>query len=262
MDLSMSVAEADLVGIQDSRVWWEKTHGLLVEGGLTYAAIRNSVANSVIDFREGMIQLFDILEKNGVPILIFSAGLADIIEEKGHIQNNVRPTVEQVMRQKLNRNFKNVKVVSNRMVFDANGNLTGFRGKTIHVLNKNEHAIEMAAPIHDKLGSSDELDDNGASVVKDRTNVLLLGDHIGDLGMSNGLNYKNRISIAFLNDNVEKWVETYKQAFDIVLLEYKISHNFPPPPTFILLFKVLQTAVDMQHHIVLGCATPSSVYYL
>lgn len=42
--------------------WWEKTHALLIEGGLTYAAIRNSVANSVIDFRDYVIQLFEILE--------------------------------------------------------------------------------------------------------------------------------------------------------------------------------------------------------
>lgn len=183
--------------------WWEKTHALLIEGGLTYAAIRNSVANSVIDFRDYVIQLFEILEKNGVPVLIFSAGLADIIEE--------------VMRQKLKRNFKNIEVVSNRMVFDDNGNLTGFRGKTIHVLNKNEHALEMAAPIHENLGSSDVPDDCGASGVRNRTNVLLLGDHLGDLGMSDGLEFENRISIAFLNDNVGEWMETYKQAFDIVL---------------------------------------------
>jgi hypothetical protein len=28
--------------------------------------------------------------------------------------------------------------------------------------------------------------------------VLLLGDHIGDLGMSDGLNYENRIAVGFL----------------------------------------------------------------
>lgn len=55
----------------------------------------------------------------------------------------------------------------------------------------------MAAPVHDNLG-----DPNGSiddySMVKKRTNVLLLGDHIGDLGMSDGLNYENRIAVGFL----------------------------------------------------------------
>ncbi|CAH1414577.1 unnamed protein product [Lactuca virosa] len=114
--------------------WWGKTLwnkklcGLLIEGGLTYDAIRNSVAGAMIAFRKG---------ERDVPILIFSAGLADIIEE--------------VLRQKLHRTFKNVKIVSNRMKFDQNGNLVAFTGKLIHSLNKNEHALDMAASFHDNL---------------------------------------------------------------------------------------------------------------
>lgn len=55
----------------------------------------------------------------------------------------------------------------------------------------------MAAPIDDQLGEVGEPIDDNASV-KQRTNVLLLGDHIGDLGMSDGLNYETRISVGFL----------------------------------------------------------------
>ncbi|RZC78502.1 hypothetical protein C5167_002697 [Papaver somniferum] len=142
------------------------------------------------------------LEK-GVPVLIFSAGLADIIEE--------------VLRQKLHRSFKNVKVVANRMEFDQSGRLTSFKGKTIHVMNKNEHALDMAEPIHDHLGDTDGPPEDTAAVKK-RTNVLLLGDHIGDLRMSDGLNYENRISVGFLNDNIEKSLDSYKKAYDVLYL--------------------------------------------
>lgn len=78
-----------------------------------------------------------------------------------------------------------------------------FAGKTIHSLNKNEHALDMAAPLHDQLGDVDGAIDDSASVRK-RTNVLLLGDHIGDLGMSDGLNYDTRISVGFLYVNFLK----------------------------------------------------------
>ncbi|KAI7980194.1 Cytosolic 5'-nucleotidase 3 [Camellia lanceoleosa] len=183
--------------------WWGKTHALLIEGGLTFDAIKNSVANATIAFREGVVELFEFLEENDVPVLIFSAGLADIIEE--------------VLRQKLHKSFKNVKVVSNRMVFDQSGQLVSFKGKTIHVLNKNEHALDMAAPVHDHLGDPDEPIDDTASVKK-RTNVLLLGDHIGDLGMSDGLNYETRISVGFLNDNVMNSLDSYREAFDVLYL--------------------------------------------
>ncbi|TXG49272.1 hypothetical protein EZV62_025147 [Acer yangbiense] len=166
--------------------WWGKTHNLLIEGGLTYDAIKRSVANAPIAFREGVVELFEFLEERDIPVLIFSAGLADIIEE--------------VLRQKLHKVFKNVKIVSNRMVFN-NGHLVSFKGKTIHTLNKNEHALDMAAPLHDQLGDTDGQIDDSASV-KNRTNVLLLGDHLGDLGMSDGLNYETRISVGFLIKNM------------------------------------------------------------
>ncbi|KAI0497483.1 hypothetical protein KFK09_020712 [Dendrobium nobile] len=183
--------------------WWEKTHGLLIEGGLTLDAIKKSVTCSNIAFRDGVVKLFEFLEEKGVPILIFSAGLADIIEE--------------VFRQKLHRSFKNIKIVSNRMAFDDNGRLVSFKGKTIHVLNKNEHALDMAVPVHDQRGDLNGLK-NESNSVKNRTNVILLGDHIGDLGMSDGLNYENRIAAGFLNDSVQSSLESYNEAFDIVYL--------------------------------------------
>ncbi|GAA0169425.1 esterase [Lithospermum erythrorhizon] len=183
--------------------WWGQTHALLIEGGLTFDDIRTSVSKATIAFREGVIELFEFFEEKEVPVLIFSAGLADIIEE--------------VLRQKLHRSFKNIRIVSNRMEFDQDGHLISFKGKTIHSLNKNEHALDMAAPLHEQLGGVNGVDDDSSSVRK-RTNVLLLGDQVGDLGMSDGLNYETRISVGFLNCNIEKNLESYKTAFDVVYL--------------------------------------------
>ncbi|AEC09569.2 Pyrimidine 5'-nucleotidase eukaryotic [Arabidopsis thaliana x Arabidopsis arenosa] len=184
--------------------WWGKTHELLIEGGLTYDAIKKSVANSSIAFREGVSELFEFLEKKEIPVLIFSAGLADVIEE--------------VLRQNLDRTFKNVKIVSNRMVFNDDGQLVSFKGKLIHVLNKNEHALDMAAPLHDRLGVDIGEEDEENVNMKERRNVLLMGDHLGDLRMSDGLDYETRISIGFLNDNIEKSLESYRESFDLVYL--------------------------------------------
>ncbi|CAI0410671.1 unnamed protein product, partial [Linum tenue] len=183
--------------------WWGKTHNLLIEGGLTYDSIKESVAASEIAFREGVVELFEFLEERDIPVLIFSAGLADIIEE--------------VLRQKIHRSFKNVRIVSNRMEFNRDGRLISFKGKLIHSLNKNEHALDMAGPLHEHLGDSNGLNNLGGSV-KDRTNVLLLGDHLGDLRMSDGLDYSTRISVGFLNDNIENNIAGYSKAFDVLYL--------------------------------------------
>ncbi|WJX20090.1 5'-nucleotidase [Trifolium repens] len=195
------------LGLEEKRKlmeeWWGKTHALLMEGGLSYEAIKQSVANANIAFREGVAELFEFLEERDIPVLIFSAGLADIIEE--------------VLRQKLHRSFKNVKIVSNRMVFNDDGQLVSFKGKLIHSLNKNEHALDMAAPVHERFGDID-IPTNDNDLLKKRTNVLLLGDHTGDLGMSDGLNYDTRISVGFLNHNVENSLSCYREAFDVVLV--------------------------------------------
>lgn len=55
----------------------------------------------------------------------------------------------------------------------------------------------MAAPLHEQLGDSDGPTYENV-LVKTRRNIILLGDHIGDLVMSDGLNYENRISVGFL----------------------------------------------------------------
>ncbi|KAG9146032.1 hypothetical protein Leryth_016591 [Lithospermum erythrorhizon] len=163
---------------------------------------------------------FNFLEEKEVPVLIFSAGLADIIEE--------------VLRQKLHRSFKNIRIstrpliiylrvlITNSYVLIKSGVTSVYMfmyliGKTIHSLNKNEHALDMAAPLHEQLGGVNGVDDDSSSVRK-RTNVLLLGDQVGDLGMSDGLNYETRISVGFLNCNIEKNLESYKTAFDVVYL--------------------------------------------
>lgn len=59
----------------------------------------------------------------------------------------------QVLRQKLHRSFKNVKIVSNRMVFDENGRLVSFKGSMTnpsHILNRR---VIYSVPLHWKNAS-------------------------------------------------------------------------------------------------------------
>ena len=109
-----------------------------------------------------------------VPILIFSAGLGDVIDEA-------------LKRKNLMRN--NVKVIANYMNYDDDGKLTEFAGELIHGLNKSETAISQAASYFQKLHH--------------RPNVILLGDSLGDLQMFNRLEFHGvLLTIGFLNDKV------------------------------------------------------------
>eukprot|EP00897_Mesotaenium_endlicherianum_P004101 jgi/Mesen1/3719/ME000202S02807 len=216
--------------------WWSKSHELILQGGLSLDTIQSSVKDANIGFRAGCTQLFSLLE---------------------------------VIRQKLGSKHANIQVVSNRMQFDSAGRLIGFPGKVMHVLNKNEHALDMAASspggthssheeengrtcegngelgcdTHDTPGPSlgQEEEDAATPVrgshrangrgggreasetwgqeeeeeggrgrgrgqgrgqvvrrVRERTNVVLLGDHLGDLRMSDGVQYDTRITVGFL----------------------------------------------------------------
>lgn len=148
--------------------------------------------------RDGYKVFFDHLEEQRIPLLIFSAGVGDVLEE--------------VIQQ--NRVFHpNVRIISNYMDFDEavspptiapvlhtvqtrpsnsvmyfQGVLQAFKGQLIHSFNKREGAVSHVA---------------GLRELRDRPNVLLLGDSLGDLTMADGApEHKNMLTIGFLNDRV------------------------------------------------------------
>ena len=48
--------------------------------------------------------------------------------------------------------------------------------------------------------------------------MVLLGDTLGDIGMTEGFDYNEIIRIGFLSEDVEKHLEDYKKAYDILVL--------------------------------------------
>ncbi|CBK23400.2 uncharacterized protein [Blastocystis hominis] len=168
--------------------WWSKAHELLIGLGLKRSDIVNAVAQSDIRIRDDSVELINYCRENQIPFLLFSAGLGDVLAE--------------VMRQKchvpVGREYS-VEIVSNKMVFDENDKLVGFEGETINSTNKNMYRRSYA------------------NRQRSRDNIILIGDNIGDIHMSDGVMYQNQISVGLLNDKVEERMETYKQTFDLVI---------------------------------------------
>ena len=72
--------------------WWSKAHDLLLEYGLTRQQLEDAVRNeSNLELREGCEEMFRMLEKNGVPLLIFLRRTRrrdrDVFENKGLCTN-------------------------------------------------------------------------------------------------------------------------------------------------------------------------------
>ncbi|XP_029912884.1 cytosolic 5'-nucleotidase 3 isoform X2 [Myripristis murdjan] len=170
--------------------WWTKAHELLVQQKIKKDLLAMVVRESDAMLRDGYQLFFDHLHKHSIPLLIFSAGIGDILEEVIRQAGVFHP---------------NVKVFSNYMDFDETGVLKAFKGELIHIYNKREGALL-------NTGHFQEL--------RTRPNVLLLGDSLGDLTMADGVqDMENILKIGFLNDKVEERKQSYLNSYDIVLMK-------------------------------------------
>ncbi|XP_015433371.1 PREDICTED: 7-methylguanosine phosphate-specific 5'-nucleotidase isoform X2 [Dufourea novaeangliae] len=141
------------------------------------------------DLRDGTKEFFKKLNAAKVPVLVFSAGLGDVVEAILRNQGVL---------------FNNVKLISN-FLKHRDGKITGFENdRLIHVFNKNEHAIEQEY----------------FKVLDGRKNVLLMGDTIGDALMVDGMTDTCAVlKIGFLYDHVDTSLASYMEVFDIVLVD-------------------------------------------
>ncbi|KAJ8674763.1 hypothetical protein QAD02_010549 [Eretmocerus hayati] len=140
--------------------------------------------------RDRTKELFLKLKNLKVPILVFSAGLGDVVEALLRHQGVLH---------------ENVNVISNFLKWNGNI-LDGFKNsdRMIHVFNKNEHSVE----------------NEYFKILQGRSNVVLMGDTIGDSQMADGVEGTETVlRIGFLYEHVEESLPSFKDAFDIVLVD-------------------------------------------
>jgi len=179
--------------IPHMEAWYKQANELLQETGIQKDLFSQFVKTSNVEFRDNTKHMLDHLNHAQVPVLVMSAGLGDILVE-------VMDAFDVYHR-------SNTKVVSNFLSYDQNGKVIGLQGKMIHVYNKNENAFHDSEYFH---------------MLNGRGNVVLLGDSIGDLQMSNGVeNSSNILKIGFLNnmETAETRLPSFLDGFDIVLLD-------------------------------------------
>jgi cytosolic 5'-nucleotidase 3 len=170
--------------------WWEKHRELLIESHITEDIIDKIISENKEIFRSGFIQFAKKLKQKNVPLLIFSAGIGNFIVKylKSH-----------------NLYGDNSFIFSNTFIFDNKKKAIGFEQKAVHILNKNEKSYENK---------------DYYKRIEGRTNVILLGDMIEDIGMVENHNQENKhitIKIGFLNENQVDLKSKYLKSFDIVI---------------------------------------------
>ncbi|KNC85760.1 hypothetical protein SARC_02064 [Sphaeroforma arctica JP610] len=171
--------------------WWNKTNEAFIEAKFDRKHIPEIVANGSSRFRDGFDSFLQKTKELDVPCCILSAGLADVI--RGVLESHLNGGLAK---------YPNVHIISNLMEFDDNGICIGFIGEVIHVLNKKEVTIAGT--------------EFGKQALK-RHNLILMGDSLGDVQMSDGIEHSNIIKIGYLNIKEER-KEKFLEEFDIVIL--------------------------------------------
>lgn len=164
--------------------WYNKNIETLKKFGITEQTINYSADNeSIMSFRDGAKEFLEEMHDKGIPIIVISAGVGNIIQQ--FLTNN-------------GCNFPNIYICSNFLQY-KDGIIQGVRDNNlIHPLNKNE--ISLPAHIQEK--------------VINRNNIILLGNSISDINMAN--NKKKTYRIGFLDEKVKDRICAFQEKYDVV----------------------------------------------
>lgn len=167
--------------------WWIKHIELLVKCRLNKDDMDHVVAKNYIKLRPGVAEFLNLLKINNVPIVIMSGAPAYMIQKQLELAGLLTD---------------NIHIVANWYEYNNEGYVTSFKIPIIHSLNKYEVTVREF-PFFSQL--------------KERKNVILLGDQIDDLGMIEGFEYKNLLTVGFANEKEDE--KKFDQKFDILITE-------------------------------------------
>ena len=201
MDARLTIAEK----LPQMLEWYERAHALLAASGVRRSALRAAAAAAAAQpglLRRELRAVLACAAAAAVPVLILTAGVADVVEEVlvAVLGGAALPS--------------GVSGVGNHAVWrpcggagaGADEELVGWRGELVHMYNKGE-AVLAGSPMYAELCR--------------RTNILLCGDSLGDARMADGLGHATavvRLGILNARSAHEEHMLAYKAAFDAVFV--------------------------------------------
>lgn len=183
----------DSVSVADKKAamteWWTKHHEVMIRHGLSLNDLQTVANTEYLKFRNGVTETFRTLHEQNIPVIIMSAsGCGEIIP---------------LFFKKNNVDYSNITYIVNAFEWDENGKAIDVKQPVIHSLNKDETILSEIPHAYE--------------IVKNRKNVILLGDGIGDVGMIDGFEYDNLLKIGFLNTDYVKNKNIFTEHFDVVI---------------------------------------------
>lgn len=164
--------------------WYEDHLNLLVKYKLDKKSIDEIIfRKNSMTFRKSAQKFLKYSFEKNIPVIIVSAGIENAIE---------------AFLEKNNCLYDNVYILSNKLKF-KDGIVVGCENEVIHSLKKGDIDIP----------------NNIKKLLKNRDNLILLGDNVSDILMADNYKYKKILKIGFLNIKSESYQE-YLNNFDIL----------------------------------------------
>ncbi|XP_056634989.1 cytosolic 5'-nucleotidase 3-like [Diorhabda sublineata] len=175
---------------------WSKSIEVFNGFVITKNQLDDHCLNLGLQLRDNTKEFFNLLEEEEIPILLVSAGIGDIIES--------------TMRNEGVSNSK-IEIAANYLNFDHEGRLNGLKTPPIHKLNKTDC-------IKDK---------QFYNTLKEKGNVIVIGDQLGDAVMVEKLDNVNTVlKIGFFYGEPDSALPKWQDTFDIILKDDQ-SMNIP-----------------------------------
>ena len=174
--------------------WWSKHLQLMIECDMNKEVINDIIKKQSMQLRPGTKELLTIAHQKKIPVLIFSAGLGDIIQEELLISKLL---------------FPNIHIISNFYEFDSKGKVTGYKSNIVHTCNKSEVQLKQTPYFKE---------------IRDRPNVIVLGDNLEDAEMTQGIEHKITLKIGFFHEQEDELLDIFSHTFDIVLNDASLEN--------------------------------------
>ena len=181
LELDYTIKEQEKLKIMKE---WANKSFTLVSKYITQDVIDKALEKANIHFRKGAKSFLTKMNNMNIPVIIMSSGVGNIIKS---------------FLKKEGCLFENIEIVSNFFEF------------------KDERAYIDFDSIMATLDKKyEKIPQNIRNKLEQKENALLFGDLIEDIKMVNKEKLSNTITFGFLDDNVEKNLESYKKNFDVV----------------------------------------------
>lgn len=169
--------------------WWTEHLDLLIKSGLNLSHIKQASESKQIVIRSGFAELVKYASENDIPLVIFSASGIGFESIEFTLKRDGLLT-------------SNITIISNRFIWDENGNAVSRVMPTIHSLAKTGAMLKST---------------EAWGKISEKKFVIVVGDALHDVTMSDGIDFEQVISFGVLNEVTPESLALYRSKFTHVI---------------------------------------------